>query len=61
MDYWIKFRDFKNGNSVLFEKTYSLYVVKVYLGKTLHDKIICDTYDMARMYFKAFAAIAKNN
>lgn len=43
-----------------FEKTGTLYTVKVYKGEELHDKVRCDTYREACEYFKAFSAIAKN-
>ena len=36
------------------------YIVKVYVGDELHDKITCDTYKSAREYLKAFNAIARN-
>ena len=61
IDYWTKNRVFKNGNSVSFEKNHAWYVVKVYLGTELHDKIMCDTYSGARDYYRAFSAIAKNH
>ena len=61
MDTFMKCKDFKNGNSVIFEKNYAWYVVKLYLGTELHDKIICDTYSSARDYYRAFSAIAKNH
>lgn len=60
MDYRTKIKDFKNGNSVIFSKNHAFYVVKVYLGTELHDKILCDTYKGARDYVRAFCAIAKN-
>lgn len=50
---------YPNGNSVTFERNHAFYVVKVYLGTELHDKILCDTYRGAREYFRAFCAIAK--
>ena len=52
---------YPNGNSATFEKNHAFYVVKVYLGPELHDKILCDDYRMARDYFRAFCATAKNN
>ena len=61
IDYWIKIKEFKNGNSVIFSKNHAFYVVKVYLGTELHDKILCDTYRGARDYVRAFSSIAKNN
>jgi hypothetical protein len=36
------------------------YIVKVYIGDNLHDKIMCDTYKGAREYLRAFNAIARN-
>lgn len=60
MDYWTKVKEFKNGNSVIFEKNHAFYVVKVYKGPELHDRILCDDYRMARDYVRAFSAIAKN-
>jgi len=59
MDYWTKIKEFKNGNSILFEKNHAFYVVKIYKGSELYDKILCDDYRMARDYVKAFSAIAK--
>lgn len=61
MDYWTKAKEFKNGNSVIFEKNHAFYVVKVYKGTEIYDKIMCDDYRMARDYVKAFSAIAKSN
>ena len=61
IDYWTKCKEFKNGNSDTFEKNHAWYVVKVYLGTELHDKIMCDTYSGARDYYRAFCAIAKHN
>jgi len=61
IDYWTKIKEFKNGNSVIFSKNHAFYVVKVYLGTELHDKILCDTYRGARDYVRAFSSIAKNN
>jgi len=52
---------YPNGNSVIFERNHAFYVVKVYLGTELHDKMLCDEYRAAREYFRAFCAIAKNN
>lgn len=60
MDYWTKVKEFKNGNSVIFEKNHAFYVVKVYKRTELHDKILCDDYRMARDYVKAFSTLAKN-
>jgi hypothetical protein len=60
MDYWTKIKEFKNGNYVSFEKNHAFYVVKVYKGTELHDKILCDSYQGARNYFRAFKAVAKN-
>ena len=61
MDYWTKVKEFKNGNSVIFEKNHAFYVVKVYIGTEIHDKVMCDDYRMARDYVKAFTGIAKSN
>jgi hypothetical protein len=36
------------------------YIVKVYVGEELHDKIMCDTYKSAKEYLRAFNAIARN-
>ena len=54
-------RLYPNGNSVTLDRNHAFYVVKVYFGTELHDRILCDTYAGARDYFRAFCAIAKNH
>jgi hypothetical protein len=58
----MRIKVFKN-NYVSMEKIEhsGFYRVAVYIGTKLHDKIVCDTYSEARVYFKAFPMIAKNN
>jgi hypothetical protein len=54
-----KIKTYKNGHTV-FEKTANgFYLVKVYIGSELHDKILCDTYRAALEYLRAFNRIAK--
>jgi hypothetical protein len=53
-------KEFKNGYTT-FEKLFpsGYYLVQVYVGTELRDKIRCDDYRMAREYLRAFNAIAK--
>ena len=55
----MKIKTFKNGYTT-FEKTTpsGMYVVKVYKGDNLHDKVRCDDYKTAREYLTAFNKIA---
>ena len=57
----MKIKTFKNGYTV-FEKLFpsGMYLVKVYVGSELHDKIRCDDYQTALAYLRSFNAIAKN-
>jgi hypothetical protein len=57
----MKIKDYKNGYAT-FERLFpsGMYLVQVYKGSELADKIRCDSYKAAMEYFKAFAKIAKN-
>jgi hypothetical protein len=52
---------FKNGHASMERLSPSgLYLVQVYIGTELHDKIRCDTYQGALEYYRAFQSIARN-
>ena len=53
-------KTFKHGHTT-FERLFpsGLYLVQVYIGGELHDKVRCDDYRTARDYLKSFNAIAK--
>lgn len=57
-----KAKEYRNGWSVLFERlSNGMYWVQVRRASgELHDKIRCDDYQMARGYYRAFSAIARN-
>ena len=57
----IKIKEFNNGYTVFRLENNGFYTVKLYsnLGH-LEDKILCDTYNAALEYLRAFNAIAKN-
>ena len=56
----VKIKTYPNGYTT-FERLFpsGMYLVQVYRGAELHDKVRCDDYGMARQYLKAFNAIAK--
>lgn len=55
-----KVKTFKHGHATMEKLTPSgFYLVKVYVGANLHDKIMVDGYRSAQDYFRAFSAIAK--
>lgn len=52
---------YENGHASIERLSPSgMYLVQVYKGPHLHDKIRCDDYRAALDYYRAFAAIAKN-
>lgn len=56
-----RIKSYKNGHASLERLSPSgMYLVQVYKGSELHDKIRCDDYRSALQYLKAFAAIARN-
>ena len=58
----MKVKEYKNGH-VTFDRLFpsGMYLVQLYKGSEMIDKIRCDTYRSAMDYFQAFAKIAKNN
>lgn len=56
----MKIKTFRNGHTT-FERLHpsGMYLVQVYIGSELHDKVRCDDYRMALGYLKAFNLIAK--
>lgn len=59
-----KIKTFKNGAWTSLERTpfAGYYVVRAYNSSgSLLDRMVCDTYDMAREYLKAFSALARNS
>ncbi len=59
----MKITEQKNGNYTTFERVFpsGYYIVKLYKRGELVDKIMTDTYQMARDYLKAFNLSAKNS
>lgn len=56
----MKIKTYKNGHTVFERLSPSgMYLVKVYLGSELHDKVRCDTYRAAMEYLRAFNRIAR--
>lgn len=57
----MKVKVFDNGSATL-ERLFpsGMYLVQVYVGAELHDKVRCDDYRRALEYFRAFCRIAKN-
>jgi hypothetical protein len=56
----MQIKAFKNGYATFDKHILSgYYIVKCYKGDTLHDKIMCDDYRMAREYWRAFCKLAK--
>lgn len=56
----MKVYTFKNNSVVVDKAQNGNYIVKLYIGENLHDKITCDTYSQACDYKKSFCKIAKN-
>ena len=57
----MKIKNFKNGHTT-FERLFpsGMYLVQLYIGAELRDKIRCDDYRMALDYLRAFNQTAKN-
>ncbi len=56
----MKIQTFKNGASLITEKTGQWYRVAIRNPRgDIHDKIRCDNAGSAREYKRAFAAVAK--
>ena len=57
----MKIKEYKNGYATL-ERLFpsGMYLVQLYKGSEMADKIRCDTYKAAMEYYKAFAKIAKS-
>lgn len=57
----MKITNYKNAYTIFERIPYNgMYVVALYIGTELKDKMRCDTYRAAREYLKAFNAIARN-
>ena len=56
----MKVKVYKNGNSASIEKNGCWHIVKCRIGTELHDRVMVDDARMARDYYRAFCAIAKN-
>ena len=57
----MRIKYYGNGHATFERLTPSgMYLVQLYKGSELEDKMRCDTYKGAMEYFKAFAKIAKN-
>jgi hypothetical protein len=56
----MQIKNFRHGHTT-FERLFpsGLYLVQVYIGSELHDKVRCDDYRVARDYLRTFNAIAK--
>ena len=52
---------YKHGHASM-EKLFpsGMYIVQLYIGQDLRDKVRCDDYTMALEYYRAFSRIAKN-
>lgn len=56
----MRIKTYKNGHATM-ERLFpsGMYLVQVYIGPELHDKVRCDDYRMALDYWKSFQLIAK--
>jgi hypothetical protein len=56
----MRIKEYKNGYAT-FERLFpsGMYLVQLYKGSEIADKIRCDTYKAAMEYYKAFAKIAR--
>lgn len=55
-----KIQVYKNGYCTMEKnKITGYYMLRVYVFESLHDKIICDDYQDAMLYWRAFKAIAR--
>lgn len=51
---------FKNGHATFERLSPSgYYLIQVYIGSELHDKVRCDDYQMALDYWKSFKKLAR--
>ena len=51
---------FRNGHATFERLSPSgYYLVQVYIGSELHDKVRCDDYRMALDYWKSFKKLAR--
>jgi hypothetical protein len=58
----MKIKEYKNGYATFERLSPSgMYLIQLYKGSELADKMRCDTYKAATEYFQAFAKIAKNH
>lgn len=56
-----RIKAYDNGHASIERLSPSgMWLVQVYKGSELHDKVRCDDYRSALEYFRAFSAIAKN-
>lgn len=53
-------KNYRNGHATIERMPSGMYLVQCYVGTELRDKVRCDDYRMARDYFRAFCAIARN-
>lgn len=56
----MRIKTYKNGHATM-ERLFpsGMYLIEVYIGSELHDKVRCDDYRMALDYWKCFQLIAK--
>jgi hypothetical protein len=55
----MKIKTYKNGHTVFDKTPTGFYLVKVYIGSELRDKVLCDTYRAALEYLRAFNQMAR--
>jgi hypothetical protein len=56
----MKIKTYKNGHTVFERLSPSgMYLVELYIGPELRDKVRCDTYRAAMEYLRAFNRIAR--
>jgi hypothetical protein len=56
----VRIKTYKNGHATM-ERLFpsGMYLLEVYIGSELRDKVRCDDYRMALDYWKCFQLIAK--
>ena len=56
----VKVKTYKHGHAT-WEKLFpsGMYLIQLYMGSELRDKVRCDDYRMALDYWKSFNRIAK--
>jgi hypothetical protein len=56
----VRIKTYKNGHATM-ERLFpsGMYLIEVYIGSELRDKVRCDDYRMALDYWKCFQLIAK--